>query len=163
GDIEPSLRLPIRILRERDSARFGDALESCGNVDAIPHEIAVGLLDDIAQMDADAEFDPSVGWHPCVALDKTGLHLDRAPHRVDGAAELDDAAVSSTLDDATPMGRDRGVDEVAAQAPETRKRAILVRAGEPAVADHVGDQNRREFERLGHESISSHHSMKKVQ
>jgi hypothetical protein len=43
------------------------------------------------------------------------------------------------------MGGDGGVDEIAAQAPQTRERSLLVGAGEPAVADDVGDQNRREL------------------
>jgi hypothetical protein len=86
-----------------------------------------------------AELDSSVEWHACVALDKTGLHLDRAPHRVDDAAELDDAAVSGALDDAASMRGDGGVDEIAAQTSEAHKRPILARAGEPAIADDVGD------------------------
>jgi hypothetical protein len=38
---------------------------------------------------------------------------------------------------------DRGVDEIAAQPPQARERALLVGAGEPAVADDIGDQDRR--------------------
>jgi hypothetical protein len=36
GDVEPALRLSIRVLREGDSARLRNALQSSGNVDAIP-------------------------------------------------------------------------------------------------------------------------------
>ena len=36
------------------------------------------------------------------------------------------------------------------KAAKSRKRAILVRAGEPAVADHVRDQDRRDFPGLAH-------------
>ena len=39
------------------------------------------------------------------------------------------------------MGGDGGVDEVTAEAPKARKGPVLVGAGEPAVADDVGDQN----------------------
>ena len=72
-------------------------------------------------------------------------HLDRAAHRVDHAAKLDEAAVAGALDDAAVMRGDGGIDQVAAQPPEPRQRAIFVRAGEPAVADDVRDQDRRDF------------------
>ena len=43
-----------------------------------------------------------------------------------------------------PMMRgDGGIDQIAPEAPEARQRAILVRADEPAVADNIGDQDRR--------------------
>jgi hypothetical protein len=48
-------------------------------------------------MDAAAEFDAALGRHARVALDETGLHLDRAAHRVDHAAELDDAAGAASI------------------------------------------------------------------
>ena len=101
-------------------------------------------------MDADAELDAALGRHAGVALDHAVLHLDRAAHRVDHAAELDEAAVAGALDDAPVMRGDGGVDQVAAQAPEARQRAILVRAGEPAVADHVGDEDRCNLPGLAH-------------
>ena len=43
-----------------------------------------------------------------------------------------------------------GIDQIAAQRPQPRQRAILVGAGEPAVADHVGDQDRRDLPGFGH-------------
>ena len=83
-----------------------------------------------------------------------GLHFDRAMHGVDHAAELDEAAVAGPLDDAPVMRGDGGIDQIAAQAPQPRQGAILVRAGEPAVADHVGDQDRRDFPGVAHSSGS---------
>jgi hypothetical protein len=70
-----------------------------------------------------------------------------APHSVDHAAELDEAAVASALDDAAVMRVDRRIDQIAAQRPEPRQRALLVGAGEPAVADDVRDQDRRDCPR----------------
>jgi hypothetical protein len=40
------------------------AEEACGDIDAVAHQIAVALLDDVAQMDADTEFDALVGRDP---------------------------------------------------------------------------------------------------
>ena len=59
-------------------------------------------------------------------------------------------AVAGALDDAAVMGGDGGVDQIAAEAPKARQGAVLVRAGEPAVADDIGDQDRRELAGLAH-------------
>src|ERR1700733_2685100 len=99
----------------------GDPLQSGGDIDAVAHQIAVALLDYIAQMNADAKFDALVRRDPCVALDHAGLHLDRAADRVHHAAELDDRAVAGTLNDASAVGGDSRVDQVAAEAAQARK------------------------------------------
>jgi hypothetical protein len=65
-------------------------------------------------VNADAEFDPAVFRHPRVALDHAILHLDRAAHGVNHAAELDEAAVACTLDDAAMMRGYRGINQIAA-------------------------------------------------
>ena len=88
--IKPSLDLPICLLGKTDRARLANALEPRGNIDAVAHEIAIALLDDVAQMNSDAELDPALGRQAGVALDEAALHLDRAAHRVDDAAKLDD-------------------------------------------------------------------------
>ncbi len=105
-------------------------------------------------MDADAEFDAAVGGQAGVALDHAALHLDRAAHRVDHAAELDQRAVAGALDDAPVMDGDGRIDQVAAQSPEPRERALLVRAREPAVADHVGGEDRGKLPGFGHRVAS---------
>ena len=101
-------------------------------------------------MNADAEIDAPVLRHAGVALDHRVLYFDRAAQGVDHAAELHYRAVASTLDDATVMNSDCRVGQVAPERPEPRQRAILVRAGEPAVADHIGDQDCRKFAGLTH-------------
>ena len=85
-----------------------------------------------------------------VALDHGVLHFDRAAHRVDHAAELDDAAIAGALDDAAMVHGDGGIDQVAAQRPQPRQNSVFVGAGEPRIADHIGHQDRREFSGLAH-------------
>ena len=118
-------------------------LEPRGDIDAVAHQIAVGLLDDIAEVDADAELDASLDRHAGVPLHEAVLHLDGAAHGVDHASEFNERAVAGAFDDAPSMHGDGRVDQIAAQRTKSGKRAILVRAGEPAVADHIGDQDRR--------------------
>ena len=129
---------------------FGDALEPGRDVDAVAHQIAVRLLDDIAQMNADSQLDALLGRDAFVAFGHAVLHFDRAAHGVDHAAELDDEPVAGALEDAAVVDRDGRVDEVAAQRPEPRQRAILVRAREPAEADDVGGEDRCNFPGLAH-------------
>ena len=149
-EIEPPLHLTVGVLGQTDRARLANALEPRGDVDAVAHQVAVGLLDHVAEMNADAKLNAPIGRHAGVAFDEAVLHFDRAAHRVDDAAEFDDRAVAGALNDAAVMGRDGGVDEIAAQPPEARKRAILVRASEPAIADDIGNQDRRELSGLAH-------------
>ena len=44
----------------------------------------------------------------------------------------------------------RGIDQIAAQHPEPRQRSLLVRPGEPAVADDISDQDRSDLPRFRH-------------
>ena len=113
-------------------------------------------------MDADAKFDAALRRQARVALDHAVLHFDRAAHGVDHAAKFDQAAVAGALDDAPMMGGDGGVDQIAAQPPQPRQGAILVRAREPAIADDVRDQNRRDFPGLAHGATPWGHSVNSV-
>jgi hypothetical protein len=62
-----------------------------------PHQVAVALLHNVAEMNADTEFDALVGRDLGVAVDHRPLNFDGAVHRIDGAAELDDATVAGAL------------------------------------------------------------------
>ena len=149
-EIEPPLDLPVGVLGQADRARRGDAFQSRGDIDAVAHQVAVALLDDVAEMNADPEHDAAVLGHAGVALDHGVLNFDRAAHGVDDAAELDDRAVAGALDDAPVVHGDGRIDEIAAQRPQPRQDAILVRAGEPAIADHIRAKDRRQFSGLAH-------------
>ena len=152
-EIEPRLHLPIGIFGEADSARLGDPFQPRGDIDAVAHQVAVALLDHIAEMDADAKLDAALGRKTGVALDHAVLHLDGAAHGVDHAAELNEASVAGALDDAPVVHGDGRVDQIAPKRPQPRQCAILVGAGKPAVSDHIGRQNRRELPGLGHDCL----------
>ena len=66
--------------------------------------------------------------HARVALHHRVLHFDRAAHRVDHAAELDDRAVAGTLDHPALVNRDGGIDQIAAQRPQARERPLFIGA-----------------------------------
>jgi hypothetical protein len=103
GEIEPPFDLPVGLLGQTDSARLGNPLQSRGDVHPVAHQIAVGLLDNVAEVNADAELDAALGRQAGIALDEALLHFDGAAHGVDHAAKLDETAVAGSLDDGPVM------------------------------------------------------------
>ena len=142
--------MPIGVFRQTDGPGLGDPLQSRGNVDAVAHQVAVALLDHVAEMDADAELDAALGRKAGVALDHAVLHLDGAAHSVDHAAEFNDSSIAGALDHTAIVDGDYRVNQIATKRPQPRQYAILVRAGKSAVPDHIRHQNCREFPGLGH-------------
>jgi hypothetical protein len=148
--LEPRFDLPVGVFRQTNPTRLANPFQPCRDIHAVPHEVAVRFLDDVAKMDADAKLDTTFRRQAGVALDHAGLHLEGATHGVHDALELDDRAVAGALDDAPVMNRDRGVDEIAAEGSQAREDAILVRSREPAIPDDIRNQNRRELSGLAH-------------
>jgi len=120
----------------------------------IGHQIAVVLLDHVAEVDADAILDAALGRQAGVALNHAILNLDGAAHGLHHTAEFGQHAVAGALDDATVVDRDRRVDQVAAKRTQARQGAVLVRFGQPAEADDVGGQDRGQFPGLAHGAIA---------
>ena len=52
--------LAVGVLGKTDTARISNAFKARGNVDAVAHQVAIALLDHVAQMDADAELDATL-------------------------------------------------------------------------------------------------------
>jgi hypothetical protein len=113
-EIEPPLDLAIGVLGQADRAGRADALQPRRDIDAVTHQIAVGFLYDIAEVNADAKHDAALRRQPGVALNEAVLHLDGAAHRVDHAAKLEEAAVAGAFDDTPAMRGDGGIDQIAA-------------------------------------------------
>ena len=149
-EVETRLDLPVGLLGQADRAGLGDAFELRGDVDPVAHQIAVALLDHVAEVNAHAKLDASVRWRAGVALNHCALDFDRAAHGVDHAAKFDDEAVARSLDDSAVMDGDCRIDEIAAQRPEPCQRPIFVRAREAAEVDDVAGQDRGELAILVH-------------
>ena len=116
-------------------------LQSCGDVDAVAHQVAVALLDHVAKMDADPKLNAALGWQASVALDHAVLHLDGASYGIDYAAELNDAPIAGALHYATVMDTDGRGDQIAPERPQPCQRTFLVAAREAAEADHVSGKD----------------------
>ena len=139
GEVEPVADIVAHRAGHGDAARPGDALDARRDVDAVAIDVVV-LEDDVAEMDADAEFDAPVLRHVDIALAHPALDLGGTGDGVHHARELDQHAVAGDLDDAALMLGDLGVRHLAAVRLERCERPSLVEAHEPAVADHVGGQ-----------------------
>jgi hypothetical protein len=50
----------------------------------------------------------------------------------------------------------RRIDQIAAQRAQPRQRSLLVGAGEPAITDDIGDQDRRDLPRFRHGALTRH-------
>ena len=60
------------------------------------------------------------------------------------------------------MPGDGGIDQVAAQRPQPRERAILVRAAIRLIADHVGGKDRCDFPGLAIAPFAQMHNSTKA-
>jgi hypothetical protein len=149
-EIETRFDLPIGIFGKAYGAGLGDALQSRGNIDAVTHQVAVALLNHIAEMDANAKLDATLGWDARVALNHAVLHLDGAAHSVNDAAEFNDGSVASALDNSPIVDGNYRVDQIAPQRSQSRQYPIFVGASKPAVSDHVRYQYSRQFAGFGH-------------
>jgi hypothetical protein len=78
-----ALHLPPGVLGNRDTAGFGDALDTSRDIHAIAKNV-VALDDDVADVDANSELD-RIGFM-AGALLKLSLNFDGAGNRIKGAA-----------------------------------------------------------------------------
>ena len=128
-EVEPPPDLAIGVLGKTNPARLGDALKPRRYIDPVAHQIAVALLDHVAEMDADTEFDALVG--PTSALRST-IALWTSMAQFTASTTLRNStipAVAGALDDVPVMHCDGRVDQVAAKV---RRRARIRSSSAPA-------------------------------
>src|SRR5665213_1021117 len=110
GDIDLAANLALSIVRNADAAGFGGPLQPSGNVDAVTENVVV-VYDDVADVDADPEFDPQLTRHIAVLPRHAILNFDCAARRIDRAGEFHQQAVTGGLDDASVMLGNSRIDD----------------------------------------------------
>ena len=126
--------------RDEDRARLGDVLEPRRDVDAVAKNVVV-LHHHVAEIDADAKFDPLAFGDVGVACGHAVLHVDGAAHRFDRACELGEHAVAHGFDEPPLVLGDFWLDQLAPVGGELHQRALLVGADEPRVTCDVRCEN----------------------
>jgi hypothetical protein len=85
--IELAAHLSVSIVRDANAARLGYSFKARSNIHTVP-EYIVFLDDNVADMDANAEFNALVLRYRCIALGHTALYLNRTTRGIDRAHEL---------------------------------------------------------------------------
>jgi len=146
---EPVAHVIMNRTGDEDPAGIGQGFDPRGDVDPVAIEV-VRLDDDVAEVNADAQFDAVVVRDAGVPLGHGLLHRDCAAHRIEDARKFDQHAVAGGLDDAAVMLGDLRIEELAAQRLEALVRAFLVRPHQPRIARHIGGKDRGEAAGLAH-------------
>src|SRR3984893_8784418 len=128
---------------DADPAGLGQRLQPCGDIDPVAINVVL-LDDDIAEIDADAEFDAPHLVNLDIAQRHLALQLDCTTHRIDDARDLGPQSITGRFDNAAAMLGDLGVRYFAAQRRQDRVRAFLVLAHQPRIARDIGRQDRRQ-------------------
>src|SRR5688572_19394324 len=137
GNLE--VYLVVDRARDQHAARLCERLQPRGDVDRVAG-YAVPALDDVAQVDADAQAHQPAGRNPGVLVGDGALDGLRALDGVHGARELRHQAVADAAEDAAVELAHQRVEESAPDR-ERGKRAGLVGGHQPAVVDHVGRED----------------------
>ena len=111
----------------QDAAGIGKPLQTRRHIDAVPENV-VAIENDVADIDADAEFDALFRRDVTIAFMHTSLNVDRAAHGIDHADELHQHSISGGLHDSSAMFGDLGVDQFLAMRFQLPQRAFFVDA-----------------------------------
>ncbi len=122
-----------------DSTGLGETLQSGGDIHPVTVDV-VAVLDDVTQIDADAELDLAIVGLVLVEGSEGSLDMSRTGKRIDRRLEHGERGVAGVVHDATAMVLDRTGDQVEISAEPAVCR-VLVRAGQASVADHICIEN----------------------
>src|SRR5882757_8915547 len=101
------------------------------------------LDDDVAEVDADPEYDPLVFRGRDVAFGHSPLHGDRAGDRLDDTRKLNEDSVASRLNDPALVFADFWLDQFATMGSKPRESPGFVLTHEPAISGDIGGENGR--------------------
>ena len=146
-EIELVPNLVIDGLRDADGAGLGQRFKPGSDVDPIAENV-VAVDDHVAKVDADPQFETTLGRERVVDRTRRLLHRDGAAERVDDAGKIRQQAVSRGADDPPAMRRDQRIDG-GAQLAQRPMRAGLVLAHQAAEPRDIGMQDGGELPLTG--------------
>jgi hypothetical protein len=130
GEVEFVAHLIAHDAAGADATWIGQRFEAGSDVDPVAEDVAI-LNDDVADIDAHAEFDALFRRDAEVTCRHFALHFDRAPDRVDDAAKLDEQSIAGGLNNSATMFLDLRVAELAADRPQLGEGTFFVPAHQP--------------------------------
>jgi hypothetical protein len=125
-DIDLPADLALRVVRDADAAGLCDPLQTRSDVDAVTEDIVI-IDDNVADVNADAKFDPDILRHIGILSGHAVLDLYCASRGIDGAGKLYQHTVAGRLNYPASMCGDRGIDNRLSEGLEPGQRAFLVR------------------------------------
>jgi hypothetical protein len=141
SEVEAARRIFLNARGDTDTARLGEAFEAGRDIDAVSEDVAV-LDDDVALVNADAEFDAMLRRHRGIAFGHTSLDLSRATQRTDDTRKLDEQTVAGGLDEAAAMSGDLRVDHLGAERLQPAEGPFFVRFDKARIAGDVSRKDR---------------------
>ena len=125
---------------DTDTAHIGKLLNTRSNIHTVAENVAV-FENDIAEIDADPEFDPPILRHVRISPLHALLDLHGALYCISHALEFHEHAVARRLDDPALVLCDGGIDQFYPVRFEAGDRACFVGLHQPAIACHIGCQD----------------------
>jgi hypothetical protein len=107
-----------------------------------PSPNVVIVVNDVAQIDADAERDAPALRNAGIALGQAPLNLHGTAHRIHYACKLHQHPIAGGFHDVAAMLLDLGINQRAAVRLQLGERAFLVCVHEPDVAGNICGQDR---------------------
>ena len=142
-DLQPALHALVERLAHAHAPRRGLRLQTRGDVHAVAVDAAVGLLDHIAEMDADTNTQAALFGRLGRAAFERALHRERRVHCAARALEEREHRVARHVDDAPGMRLDLAPKK-RARLVERRDRGAGIGGHQPRVAGDIGGENRRQ-------------------
>jgi hypothetical protein len=135
--------LIARRRRNADTTRFGDALKTGCDIDAIAKNV-MGFDDYVADINAYAKGETLVFSVANREVMDAFLELRCSPNRLDRAPKFCQEAIARVLDDAAAVNRDRRLYSVRQKLSQTGVRRLFVIVHQTRVARDIGGQYRRQ-------------------
>jgi len=141
-----SVRKPVADMvadraRDTDAAGCGQALQPCGDVDALAEDV-VAVGDHVAEVDPDAKAQAALLGEIQIALGHRVLDFAGTAHRVNDAGKFRQHAIAGGLDDTPVMLADFRINELDEMRLDAFVRSFLIRTHQARVAYYIGGEDR---------------------
>jgi hypothetical protein len=97
----------IHGLGKEHLARFGNAVDACGDVHGFPEDVVIGERD-FARIDGNAHIEPIVAELVGIVFAQQALHFDTGQHSIGGAVKHYEKGIADRLDQAPALAFEHG-------------------------------------------------------